>query len=380
MHILIAPNAFKGSLSAEEAAKTIAEGLRESEWNGDITLSPIADGGDGTASLLNKYWNAESIPVPVHDPLGRMMTASFGWIQKEKKAVIDISEASGIKLLRKGDLNPLHAHTFGTGELIKAALDKGAEKIIIGVGGSATVDGGTGLLKGLGIQYFDEGGNEIHDLPLGLLKLSRIHITRMHERSSQVEIVVLCDVQNKLLGDEGAARIFGPQKGADDEGIVLLEQCMKQWNDMTILTMHRNMATLKYGGAAGGIAAGLAVYTQAKLVSGIDYFLSEMHFETLLQEADLIITGEGSMDEQTLEGKGPFGIACMAKKKDIPVIGLAGQIRVAPQSELYQYFRELIAINPPDIALASAIKDTSVNLKKTSVKLGNSLATLRNKR
>lgn len=378
MHILIAPNTFKGSLSATNAAKAIAEGLHESKLNCETTLFPIADGGDNTAFLLNQYWKAEIISVPVHDPLGRRIAASFGWLQKEKKAIIGISDASGIKLLQKNELNPLYANTFGTGELIKVALGRGAEKIIIGVGGSATVDGGTGLLKALGIRYFDEEGNEIHDLPLELLKLNRINITHMNKRLLQIEIVVLCDVKNKLLGNEGATRIFGPQKGADDGDILLLERGMKQWNDITILTMQRNMATLKYGGAAGGIAAGLAAYTNAELVSGIDYFLSETNFEALLRQTDIVITGEGSIDEQTLEGKGPFGVACMAKKKGIPVIGMAGQISVKPQSELYQYFRELIAINPPDMALASAIKNTLVNLKEASARLGNSLVALRN--
>lgn len=373
MHILIAPNAFKGSLSAEGAARAIAEGLHDSKLNCDTTLFPIADGGDGTTSLLNKYWNAEIIPVSVHDPLGRKMESSFGWISKGKKAIISISDASGLKLLKKEELNPLHASTFGTGELIKAALDKRAEKIIIGVGGSATVDGGTGLLKALGMDYFDKAGNKISDLPFGLRDLEKIDISGLDKRIQQAEIIVLCDVQNKLLGNEGAAKVFGPQKGADKKEADLLEQCLKQWSHQTMQAIQMDMSILKYGGAAGGVAAGLAAYTNAKLVSGIECFLSETHFETLLRHADLVITGEGSIDEQTLEGKGPFGVAASAKKKNIPVIGMAGQIKITPQSRLYQYFKELIVINPEGIPLEKAVKDTADNLKKAAFKWGNTL-------
>lgn len=374
MHIIIAPNAFKGSLSATDAARCIAEGLQKSDLPCTVTLFPIADGGDETASLLSKNWKAERIDARVHDPLGRRITTAFGWIAAEKKAVIGMSDASGLKLLKKYELNPLRAHTFGTGELIKAALDKGAKEIIIGVGGSATVDGGTGLLKALGVAFLDEEGNEISELPVGLERLKSINIAALDKRLNSCKIIVLCDVQNMLLGNEGAVRVFGSQKGANEQDMILLERCMQQWNHRTRQARKKNMAEIKYGGAAGGIAAGLAVYTKAKLVSGIEFFLDELHFDQALKEADLVITGEGRIDGQTLEGKGPFGVARRARKKGIPVLGMAGEISSKQGKGISLYFDDLISVNPPQAVLKEALRNTGKNLTHCAFELGNMLA------
>ncbi|TAN19467.1 MAG: glycerate kinase [Chitinophagaceae bacterium] len=371
MNILIATNAFKGSLSAETAAIYIAEGIRKSKLKCTLTLFPIADGGDDTAALLNKKWNARKISTQVHDPLGRLIDTSFGWIQREKKAIIAMSDASGLKLLKKGELDPLHAHTLGTGELIKAALKKGAEKMIIGLGGSATVDGGSGLLKALGLRYYDKQGTEINDLPSGLIKLDKIDLKNLDKRSLSTKIIVLCDVQNKLLGDEGAARIFGPQKGANQQEVEMLEQILHQWNTKTIETMHIDMQEMQYGGAAGGVAACLVAYAGAKLVKGIDFFLDELLFDNLLTQADVVITGEGRIDAQTLEGKGPLGVAQRARQKGIPVIAMGGEIKSSHSKILSLYFDQLIAINQEDDPLEISIKNTKANLTRAAFNLGN---------
>ncbi len=371
MNILIATNAFKGSLSAETAAIYIAEGIRKSKLKCTLTLFPIADGGDDTAALLNKKWNARKISTQVHDPLGRLIDASFGWIQREKKAIIAMSDASGLKLLKKGELDPLHAHTLGTGELIKAALKKGAEKMIVGLGGSATVDGGSGLLKALGLRYYDKQGTEINDLPSGLIKLDKIDLKNLDKRSLSTKIVVLCDVQNKLLGDEGAARIFGPQKGANQQEVEMLEQILHQWNTKTIETMHIDMQGMQYGGAAGGVAACLVAYAGAKLVKGIDFFLDELLFDNLLTQADVVITGEGRIDAQTLEGKGPLGVAQRARQKGIPVIAMGGEIKSSHSKILSLYFDQLIAINQEGDPLEISIKNTKANLTRAAFNLGN---------
>jgi glycerate kinase len=371
MNILIATNAFKGSLSAETAAIYIAEGIRKSKLKCTLTLFPIADGGDDTAALLNKKWNARNISTQVHDPLGRLIDASFGWIQREKKAIIAMSDASGLKLLKKGELDPLHAHTLGTGELIKAALKKGAEKMIIGLGGSATVDGGSGLLKALGLRYYDKQGTEINDLPSGLIKLDKIDLKNLDKRSLSTKIIVLCDVQNKLLGDEGAARIFGPQKGANQQEVEMLEQILHQWNTKTIETMHIDMQEMQYGGAAGGVAACLVAYAGAKLVKGIDFFLDELLFDNLLTQADVVITGEGRIDAQTLEGKGPLGVAQRARQKGIPVIAMGGEIKSSHSKILSLYFDQLIAINQEGDPLEISIKNTKANLTRAAFNLGN---------
>lgn len=378
MRIIIAPNAFKGSLSAEEAAEAIAGGLRASKWDGRLTLFPVADGGDDTASLLTKSKHGETLYISVHDPLGRMIHAPFGWMADKKEAVIGLSDASGLRLVKKEELDPLRADTLGTGELIKAALDKGVQKMIIGVGGSATVDGGTGMLKALGIRFLNKAGDEIHLLPAGLAGLETIDTSGLDKRIFRVEIMVLCDVQNKLLGDEGAAKIFGPQKGADKGTVVLLEKCMQRWNEMTKSKTGTDMSSLPYSGAAGGAAAGLTAYTHAKPVNGIDLFLNEMHFDEVLEKADLVITGEGSIDKQTLEGKGPLGVARRAKEKNVPVIGLAGKIPAKPSREMHHYFDELVCINPVGMALEEAIRTTGIHLTRTAFELGNQLAEDRN--
>lgn len=371
MNILIATNAFKGSLSAEAAAICIAEGIRKSKLKCTLTLFPIADGGDDTAALLNKKWNTRNISTQVHDPLGRLIDASFGWIQREKKAIIAMSDASGLKLLKKGELDPLHAHTLGTGELIKAALKKGAEKMIIGLGGSATVDGGSGLLKALGLRYYDKQGTEINDLPSGLIKSDKIDLKNLDKRLLSAKIIVLCDVQNKLLGNEGAARIFGPQKGANQQEVEILEQILHQWNTKTIETMHIDMQEMQYGGAAGGVAACLVAYAGAKLVKGIDFFLDELLFDNLLVQADVVITGEGRIDAQTLEGKGPMGVAQRARQKGIPVIAMGGEVESNHSKILSLYFDQLTAINQEGDPLEISIKNTKANLARAAFNLGN---------
>ena len=267
MYLVVAPNAFKGSLSAEEAACSIAEGLRLSALSCQLALAPVADGGDGTATLIAKKMNCTQVQVEVEDPLGRMVNAVFGWAAGEKTAIIEMSEASGFRLMQKEELNPLLTNTKGTGQLIQAALDMGAQRILLGVGGSATVDGGTGLLQALGIRFLDDKGNEIIELPGELLKLRTIDISTLDPRLRLCEIVVLCDVQNTLLGDNGAAAVFGPQKGASEEGVIRLEKCLQHLNKVTAQALKVEMSSYVYGGAAGGVAAGLAAYINARFIN-----------------------------------------------------------------------------------------------------------------
>ncbi|MEO6836830.1 MAG: glycerate kinase [Ginsengibacter sp.] len=373
MNILISPNAFKGSLSAVEAANSIAKGIRQSNLSCKLDLIPIGDGGDGTAALIAKKCNSRSIKVNVHDPLGRIIKASFEWVPKEKTALIEMSEASGLKLLKSNELNPLKANSIGTGELIKVALNMNAKKIILAVGGSATVDGGTGLLKALGIRFLNGSRKEITELPAGLVELKSINIDKLDQRIKACEIIILCDVTNALLGNNGAAFVFGPQKGANKKEVSLLEKCMKQFNQITEKTFDIDMSSMIYGGAAGGMAAGLAAFVNAKLVSGIEYFLNAVHFDKSLEKADLVITAEGSLDDQTLEGKGPFGVALRAKKKKVPVIVLAGQVPLKITKKMQNYFDGIFPINHAPSSIDEAIKNTSADLTRTSCELGNLL-------
>ena len=374
MNILIAPNAFKGSLSAEEAATSIAAGFRQSKLSCRLTLIPIADGGDGTAALIAKKMNSQAIVAMVHDPLGRMITSSFGFSAGEKTAIIEMSDASGLRLLRREELNPLIANTKGSGELIRAALDKGAQKLLLGVGGSATVDGAAGLLSELGIRFLNKEGEEITDLPIGLDQLNTIDVSGLDPRLQSCEITVLCDVRNTLLGNNGAAGIFGPQKGANKTGIFILEKCLEQFNQITYETLGVDMASLQYGGAAGGVAAGLAAFLNAKLVSGIEFFLDTILFDKALEEADLVVTAEGSLDKQTMEGKGPYGVAKRAKNKNIPVIALAGQIPLQMGNEMHDYFDIVLPIGHAPLSIQEAVQNTSADLMRSSCELGNLLA------
>lgn len=374
MNIVIAPNAFKGSLSAEEAANCIAKGVRQSNLTCRMDLIPIGDGGDGTAALIAKKWNACSITVKVRDPLGRIIQSSFKWVAKEKSAIIEMSDASGLKLLKQNELNPMKANTRGTGDLVNAALKMNAKKIILAVGGSATIDGGTGLLKELGIRFLNGSCSEITELPGGLIELKSIDIHRLDPRLKTCEIIILCDVTNTLLGNKGAAEIFGPQKGAGKKEVSLLEKCMQRFNQVTKKSLGINMSSLVYGGASGGVAAGLSAYVNAKLVSGIEYFLDAVNFDEALENADLVITAEGSLDEQTLEGKGPFGVAVKAKKKRVPVIALAGEVPLKIEKKMHDYFQGIFSINHAPSTLEDAIKNTSADLTRISCELCNLLA------
>lgn len=374
MHIIIAPNAFKGSLSATQAADCIADGLRKSNLSCRLTLFPIADGGDGTANLIADKMKSKSIKKTVHDPLGRKIEVDFGWMETTKTGIIEMSEASGLRLLKQEELNPLKANTRGTGELIKAALDLGAKSIIMGVGGSATVDGASGLLTELGVHFLDEQQQEILNYPEGLITLKQIDISGLDPRLKICKIFVLCDVENTLLGEKGAAAVYGPQKGADEEQVKFLDTCLKQLNEITKQDLGVDMSSIMHGGAAGGVAAGLSTFLKAELISGIDYFLDIMDFEKPLLDADLVITAEGALDEQTLEGKGPAGVAKKAKEKNIPVVIFAGNIPPEPGKEMRKYFDAIFSIGHGIVSLNDAIQNTATDLTRTACELGNVLA------
>ena len=374
MHLFIAPNAFKNSLTADEAAKAIAEGFLLSNLDCTCECFAIGDGGDGTAELIIKKCRGQLQSTEVNDALGRKIKATYGLINDGKTAVIEMANASGLRLLKHEELDPLVATCYGTGEQIKAALNKGARKIIIGMGGSATVDGGVGILKALGIQFLDEDGNALNNLPGNLLDLAKVDVTNLDERIAQTEIIVLCDVDNLLLGNQGSAAVFGPQKGASADDVLKLDSCLAKLAEVALQQTGNDMATIKFGGTAGGAAAGLFAFLNAKLVNGIDHFLELTGFEQSLKNSDLVITGEGSIDEQTLQGKGPFGVAASAKKLNLPVIGLAGKIPLETNEALQQYFDVLLAIGNQPGSLTDALAHTAENLSRTARQLGNLLA------
>ncbi|MDB5158507.1 MAG: glycerate kinase [Mucilaginibacter sp.] len=265
------------------------------------------------------------------------------------------------------------ANSAGTGELIKAALDKGVNKIIIGMGGSATVDGGAGILSSLGVKFFNEAGDLLNPVPAELIDLARIDRSDLDKRILSCEIVILCDVDNKLLGDEGAAAVFGPQKGATADDVIKLDAMLTKLAAIALQQTGKDMTTIKHSGTAGGAAAGLFAFLNARLVSGANYFLELTGFDVALQNIDLVITGEGSIDEQTLHGKAPFAVAAMAKERNIKVIGLAGKVPSADSKALNRYFDELHSINKQQTYLAIALKHTHDNLVLTAKEIGDRL-------
>jgi glycerate 2-kinase len=371
MRILIAPNAFKNSLDAVKVAEAISKGLQQGKLSCSTVCFPVGDGGDGTASLLVQHFNGKMIEAMVHDPLGRKIKTSFGLTDDDNTAVIELADASGLRLLQANEYAPLHTNTYGTGELIKQALNKGVKKIILGIGGSATVDAGVGLLQALGIKFYDGTGDELQQLPASLINLHKIDTTGMDKRLANTEIVVVCDVANTLLGTAGAATIFGPQKGAAENEVQQLEKALTQLRNIVFAETGKDMAAIKHGGASGGVAAGLHSFLQAKLVNGIEYFLDITGFDTELENADLVITGEGSIDIQTLQGKAPFGVAKRAKEKSIPVIGIAGKIPLHHDKELQQYFDVLIPISHQSMDIQTAIGCSYDNLVRTGKMLGD---------
>lgn len=374
MNILIAPNAFKNSLDAQSVAEAIAEGLEQSKLDCHCRKFPVADGGDGTDELLIRHLNAKRLSAVVHDALGRPITAHFGLADDGHTAIIEMAVASGMGRLKATELRPLKANTFGTGELIKAALDKAVNKIIIGMGGSATIDGGVGILSALGIKFFNRQGIELAATPQALAALHYIDISYLDQRIAGTEIIILCDVDNKLFGPEGAAAMFGPQKGTSAEDIVKLDDFLHNLAAIALKLTGHDMAAIKHGGTAGGAAAGMHAFLNAQLVAGADSFLKLTGFEQALQGTDLVITGEGSIDEQTLHGKAPAAIAVIAKQRNIKVIGIAGKVPAEPGEQLNRWFDNLICINNTNVDLDTALKNTRQNLVSTAKLIGDKLS------
>ena len=402
MHVLIAPNAFKNSLPADAAAKAILLGLEGSRPRGlegsrprglegsrpgglvgsrpgrlegsragmTAECFPVGDGGDGTGDLLIQRLGADRVDVPTHDPIGRERTASFG-LTADGTAIIEMASASGIRLLAGKELDPLHASSRGTGDLIRAALDRGALRILLGIGGSATIDGGLGILTVLGIRFNDGDGHDI-TTPADLTGLVSIDVSGLDPRLKNTTLTILCDVSNPPLGPNGAAAVFGPQKGASPGDVVLLESVLGRLCDVVLATTGKELSRLPSGGAAGAAAAGLYGLLGARLVSGIDYFLQITDFDDALSRSDLVITGEGAIDEQTLQGKAPYGVAIQAKRRGIPVIALTGRLPDDPVP-LRPYFDEIIPINPPGMPLAEALAATAAHLTATAGELGRRL-------
>jgi glycerate 2-kinase len=372
MHILISPNAFKHSLNATAVVTALLDGLKNSGINATFTCFPVGDGGDGTGRLLAEKLNYKKIEIIVLDPLQRSINSFFWYLEKERAAIIEMADASGIHLLQKSELNPLKATSFGTGQLIKAAVNIGCKNITLCIGGSATVDGAMGILAALGTKFLDINNQDIGYLPENLMQLVDIDFSEMVNLKG-IEFTILCDVKNTIFGENGSAKTFGPQKGATEKNIDFLEKGLSHLIEILNLKTVKKLENIIHGGAAGGVAAVLHGVFNADLVNGIDCYFEKTDFESAIKKADIVITGEGSLDRQTLEGKAPIGVAKLAKQYNKYVIGLAGNITIDDKAALSPFFDELININPHLTDLETALQNTETNLKRVGFEIGQQL-------
>ncbi|MDA0194797.1 MAG: glycerate kinase [Bacteroidetes bacterium] len=371
MRFLIAPNSFKNSLPAWEVADAIEKGILSVKPLATILKRPIADGGDFTMEVLVKALNGDKKSFHAEDPLGRPIMADIGFIKRGSIAIIEMASASGLRLLAPNEYDPMKASSFGTGQLIKYAIDSGAKEIVLTIGGSATVDGGIGLLSSLGFGFISDSGNAVAPNGSGLSEIVSIETYEVDDSIKQCKFTVLCDVENTLLGDFGAAAVFGPQKGADPQMVIHLDDGLKRLNKATIAHLGIDMSRLKGGGAAGGVGATMSAFLNAHLVSGAEYVIETLSIENEIGNMDYVITAEGRIDEQTQDGKAPAVIAKLAAKYDVPTIALSGQVAPNLKTEL---FRAIFPIINEPTSLEKAFETTEENLQRTASQIANLLS------
>ena len=365
MKFVLAPDSFKESLTAQEVADAMEIGIKKVFPNAECVKVPMADGGEGTVQSLVDGTNGKIYEVPVTGPLGKTVNARYGLLGDNETAVIEMAEASGIHYVEKEKRDPLITTTYGTGEVIKEALDKGVKKIIIGIGGSATNDGGAGMIQALGGRLLDKEGNDLSFGGGSLDKLDRIDLTNFDERINKVRVEVACDVNNILTGKEGESAIFGPQKGATPELVKLLDNNLGHYAQIVKEQLGKDMANEKGAGAAGGLGFALLTFCNGELKPGIDIVIEYSNLDTKIQGASYVLTGEGSIDGQTKFGKTPYGVAQVAKKYDIPVIAVAGNVGSGIE-ELYELgFNSILSIMPGVMTLDKALVTGKENIENT---------------
>ncbi|WP_252314973.1 glycerate kinase [Sinobaca sp. H24] len=329
MKIVIAPDSFKESMTALEAAESMKKGWKDIFGEeASVDVIPMADGGEGTTTSLAEALEASMHQIEVTSPNGEKVTAEYAVSKDGRTAVLEMAEASGIGLVDEKERNPLTATSYGTGELIQDALGKGVEKIIIGIGGSATNDGGAGMIQALGGRLLDNEGQEVAAGGAALAGLHSIHLSGLDDRLKQVSISVACDVKNPLTGKNGASAVYGPQKGATPDMVKTLDEALGVFADVMKRDLNADIAHIEGAGAAGGMGAGLIGCLDASLESGIDIVLKETNFYERVKGADLVVTGEGKMDSQTVYGKTPVGVAKAAHSvnKNAVVLAVCGQL------------------------------------------------------
>ena len=388
VRILIAPDKFKGALSAREIAENIARGLLDIFPDAQIELVPMADGGEGTAEAICEARGCSWLECKTYDPLGREIEARYGWIDRERLAVMEMSEAAGLRRLSDGERDPIRATAFGVGEMILDATKRGAKKIIIGLGGSATNDGGFGMARALGFRFF-AGAKELTGAVTELMQLTKIVLPESvvgalaaanaqpkgrwltQSLLQQANIIAAVDVKNALLGENGATRVFGQQKGASKADLDSLERALTKLADVVATEFGLDFRNQAGTGAAGGLGFGLLNFCAATILPGFEVVAEAVGLESKMKEADLVITGEGSLDRQTLEGKTPAGVARLARKLRKPVFAIVG--RASDDREVRQLFDGIYQNARPGMSQQENMKRAAELLRENARELAATL-------
>jgi glycerate kinase len=353
MRILIAPDKFKDSLSAQQVCSAICEGLLKKNPELIITGIPLADGGEGTAELLTAYFGGTMVQAAVNDPLFTPIMSRYGISKNGTAAFIEMAEASGLHLLDSAHRNPMHTTTFGTGQLIADALGRGVDNIVLGIGGSATNDAGIGMAAALGYEFLDYHGNKLQPVGSALAQLHTIRERALHSRLRQVTFTTLCDVSNPLYGPDGAAFVYGPQKGASPEEVIALDGGLRNF-ERVVQDTYPVEVNFPGAGAAGGLGAGARVFLHATLTKGMEYMLHATKLEEKIEQTDVVITGEGKLDSQSFSGKVVGEVSALARRKGKSVIVVCGQSDLS-DSELGQRgIDRVVALASPAITVTEA--------------------------
>lgn len=369
MKIIIAPDSFKGSLSAKEVANAIEIGIRRVFYDIEIIKVPMADGGEGTVQSLVDTTGGRIVNVKVLDPLCREINSFYGLLGDGKTAVIEMAAASGLTLLKEDERNPMITTTYGTGQLITHALDMGCRNIIMGIGGSATNDGGAGMAAALGVKFINAVGEEIGFGGGALRELHTMDIAGLDKRIGSCCIAVACDVTNPLTGIEGTSYVFGPQKGADKTMIRILDENLKKYGQILEKDLGVSLLNVPGAGAAGGLGAGALAFLNAGIRRGIDIVIETTGLEEKLIGADLVITGEGMIDHQTIYGKTPHGVAKLAAKYKIPVVGITGEIGKGIDVLYNHGFNSIFSIADKPMTLMESMERGQELLQDTSERI-----------
>lgn len=370
MKFVLAPDSFKESMTAQEVCQAMESGIKQALPQAEIIKVPMADGGEGTTASLVDATGGKYIEKTVTGPLHSPVKARYGILGNNQTAIIEMAQASGLGYLNEQDKTPENikkATTYGTGELLIDAINHGVQRIIIGLGGSATNDGGSGMAQAIGVRFFSN--NKLITKKLGggnLNKIDKIDISKVDPRINNIQIILASDVTNPLTGNQGAAKVFGKQKGADTETQTLLDKNLQHYSNLIEKELGKNVAMIPGSGAAGGLGAGFLAFTKNKIQPGVKIVAQEVHLEEKIRDADYVFTGEGGTDFQTQFGKTPYGVAQIAQKYDVPVISLAGYLGEGID-QLYQYgFTAIFGILDKAESLDQALKDGPKNIKRTS--------------